>query len=82
MRVSVHNKVLMWCGKNLFGLYILQRIPMIVLKEVGLASYNKYLFFFASLAITVPLAWLFEKYTGKLWGLITSPKRKQEKKTA
>ncbi len=76
MRVSFHNKILMWCGKNLFGLYILQRIPMIVFKAIGVADFNVYLYFVLCIAVTVPMAWIFEKYTGKLWKIITSPKKK------
>lgn len=78
MRVSVHNKVLTWCGKNLFGLYILQRIPMIVFKEIGVADFNIYLYFVLNLAVTVVLAWAFEKYVGKLWVIITAPKKKAD----
>ena len=76
MRVSFHNKILAWCGKNLFGLYIMQRIPMMIFKETGVADFNVYLYFVLCVAVTVPVAWLFEKYTGKLWNLITSPKKK------
>lgn len=76
MRVSFHNKILMWCGKNLFGLYIMQRIPMIVFKAIGVADFNVYLYFVLCVAVTVPVAWAFEKYTGKLWSIITSPKKK------
>ena len=82
MRVSLNNAVLRWCGKNLFGLYILQRIPMMIFKQVGLASYDVYLYFIACLVVTVVMAWLFEKYVGKLWKLISSPKKKNEIKTA
>lgn len=76
MRVSLNNAVLRWCGKNLFGLYILQRIPMVVFREIGVADFNIYVYFVLSLAVTVLLAWLFDKYVGKLWSLLTSPKRK------
>lgn len=76
MRVSLHNKFLMWCGKNLFGLYIMQRIPMIIFKAVGVADFNVYLYFILCAAVTVPVAWVFEKYTGKLWKIITSPRKK------
>ena len=76
MRVSFHNKILVWCGKNLFGLYIMQRIPMIIFKSLGVADFNVYVYFVLCVAVTVPVAWLFEKYTGKLWNLITSPKKK------
>lgn len=76
MRVSLHNKVLKWCGQHLFGLYILQRIPMIIFREIGVAELNIYLYFVLCVAVTVPMAWLFEKYTGKLWNLIAAPKKK------
>jgi len=76
MRISFHNKILMWCGKNLFGLYIMQRIPMIILRAIGVADFNVYLYFVLCAVITVPVAWAFEKYTGKLWKIITTPKKK------
>lgn len=75
MRVSINNKVLRWCGKHLFGLYILQRIPMIVFREIGLSDYNIYLYFIVCLAVTVVIAWLFEKYVGKLWSFIVKPRK-------
>ena len=76
MRVSFHNKILKWCGQHLFGLYILQRIPMIVFSKLGVADFNIYLYFVLCLAVTIPFAWAFEKYTGKLWAVITSQKKK------
>lgn len=30
MKFSINNPILVWCGKNLFPLYIYQRIPMII----------------------------------------------------
>lgn len=76
MRVSFHNKILVWCGKNLFGLYIMQRIPMMIFRSLGVADFNIYVYFVLCVAVTVPVAWVFEKYTGKLWNLITSPRKK------
>ncbi len=78
MRVSFHNKILMWCGKNLFGLYMMQRIPMIIFKAVGVADFNVYLYFILCVAVTVPVAWGFEKYTGKMWKIISTPKKKTQ----
>lgn len=79
MRVSIGNAVLRWCGKNLFGLYILQRLPMIVFEQIGVADFNIYLYFVLCFAVTVLLAWLFDKYVGKLWKLlITKKKNKKE----
>lgn len=34
MKFSIESKFLVWCGKNLFPLYIYQRIPMIILATV------------------------------------------------
>ena len=76
MHVSFHNKMLRWCGQHLFGIYILQRIPMVVFRKLGLADFNIYLYFLFCLAVTIPFAWVFEKYTGKLWSAITSQKKK------
>lgn len=78
MRISFHNKILMWCGKNLFGLYIMQRIPMIIFKAVGVADFNVYLYFVLCVIVTVPVAWAFEKITGKLWKIISTPKKKTQ----
>lgn len=75
MHVSLNNKILRFCGQHLFSLYILQRIPMMVLKHFGLADFNIYIYFIACLAVTVIMAYFFEKYTGKLWRLITEPKK-------
>ncbi|MBR2730884.1 MAG: acyltransferase [Clostridia bacterium] len=33
MRVQINNAALRWCGKRVFGIYILQRIPMILLAK-------------------------------------------------
>ena len=74
MRVSLNNAVLRWCGQHLFGLYILQRLPMIAFKALKMDEFNIYLYFVLCLAVTVFMAWLFEKYVGKLWKMLTSPK--------
>lgn len=66
MRVKLDSSVLLWCGQNLLGLYILQRIPMILCKEWGLTS-NPYLSFFVCAVVTITLAALFRKYViGKI----------------
>lgn len=33
-RISLTNRILMWCGASLFPLYIYQRLPMIIFSEV------------------------------------------------
>ncbi len=65
MRISVNNGILQWFGKRVFGIYILQRIPMMVLSHFGMND-KPFLFAAASLAITVVLAEIFERAMDKL----------------
>lgn len=67
MKVSIDNKYLRWCGEHLFGIYILQRLPMIIFKEMGISNFNIYLYFVLCLITTVFLAYVYEKYAGMLW---------------
>lgn len=66
MKVSICNPVLEWFGKHVFSIYILQRIPMIVLSRIGLIEAHKYLSLIAVFALTIPLAIVFDKVTGAL----------------
>ncbi|MDE6519953.1 MAG: hypothetical protein K2K91_05760 [Ruminococcus sp.] len=61
MRVKSGNLVLEWCGKNLLGLYILQRIPMILFKRIDAVSSNTYVYCAACLAVTLILTIAFQK---------------------
>ncbi len=65
MRISINNKVLQWFGKRVFGIYILQRIPMMILSYFG-ANENPVLFTAASFALTIVLAEIFERAMDKL----------------
>jgi len=64
MKVSVNNKILQFFGKHLFAIYILQRLPMLVLTRIGFGS--PYLFILISFAVTVVLAVLFDLMLGKI----------------
>ncbi len=65
MRVSINNGILRWFGKRVFGIYILQRIPMIILSHFGVND-RPFLFAAACFAITVVLAEIFERAMDKL----------------
>lgn len=67
MRISIGNKVLSWCGKYLFEIYILQRIPMKLLKSFDIAQDNIYVYFVLCAVITVVLAVAFSFVTDKAW---------------
>lgn len=56
LKVRFGNPILSFLGKYVFEIYILQRIPMIVLKNL---IPDKYVYFIACFAATIPLALLF-----------------------
>lgn len=60
LKVSSGNKVLAYCGRHVFSLYILQRIPMICLKRVDWFVQHKYCYFAAALAATLVLSFVFD----------------------
>lgn len=69
MKIKVNNAVLIWSGKNLFPLYIYQRIPMIILSSICggafVASYPV-LYTFACLLITLLFAHFYKYWAIKL----------------
>ena len=54
--LSMNNVLLEWMGKNLFPLYIFQRLPMILLNKIQYMHNNPYIFFIASFMITIIIA--------------------------
>lgn len=69
MKVSINNGILQWFGTHVFSVYILQRIPMIVLSHFGLNE-KKYAFVAMSFLITIVLAVFFDAAMAKLDGVI------------
>ena len=63
MKIRVYNPVLEWFGKHVFSIYILQRIPMIILDRFGFIDGHKYMCLMAVFALTIPFALAFEKVT-------------------
>ena len=63
MKVRIYNMILEWFGMHVFSIYILQRLPMILLDRTGLIDSHKYLCLIAVFALTIPLAIAFEKAT-------------------
>ena len=66
MKCSIRSHLLEWLGMHVFGIYILQRIPMNLLQRVGLTEGHKYACFVFSLASTVFLAALFRIITERI----------------
>lgn len=59
MKVKVDNSILRFMGNYLFPIYILQRIPMIVMDKIGLK--NPIIFTAVAIVITIPLAVIFDR---------------------
>lgn len=71
MKLCIYNEILEWLGRHIFGIYILQRLPMTVLDQLGYIENHKYLSLIVVMAVTFVIAELFQKYTGKLIYVIT-----------
>lgn len=74
MKISFCNPVLVWFGNHVFSVFILQRLPMIVLKEIGFGRNHKYMFLIITILVTILLAMLFDYLTGKMWEKIQNKK--------
>jgi len=76
MKVKIGNRILEFFGSHVFSIYILQRLPMIVLQKLGLAAQSKYVFVVVCFVITVALAVVFDKLMAKLDGVLFDRKKK------
>lgn len=66
MRVKIESKALSWFGAQVFGIYILQRLPMNFGKSLHWNEQNIYLYFLFCLVVTLLLAVAFNKVTAWL----------------
>lgn len=65
MKFEIKNPVLIYCGQHLQGLFLLHRIPMIVLQkyfDTGSESPERYLYFALCVALTFPLETVFSRW--------------------
>lgn len=74
MTVQIHNKILYFFGRHLFSIYILQRLPMLVMLHFGWDQYP-YLFVLVSFAVTVPMSVAFDLLLEKADALIFKKKK-------
>lgn len=59
MKLICRSRILIWIGQNAFWIYILQRLPMQVLKKHTDIEKSKFPYFILCLGITLLLAWAF-----------------------
>lgn len=75
MKVKIESNLLKWLGEHIFSIYILQRIPMLILSYFGVAARHKYIFILVSIIISCAIAEIFDVFTGKLSKAIWKPKK-------
>ena len=73
MKVQIRSTVLDWFGSHIFSFFILQRIPMIALKQLGFAS-KPHFFLVICFFATVLMATFFDLFIGKCNSLIFKKK--------
>ena len=74
MKVKIGNKAVCFAGALTFWIYILQRLPYILLKKAGLVNVDPYLYIAVCIAVTIPLAFGADKLVAKLDSLIWKKK--------
>lgn len=71
MKIKIGNPVLEWFGKHIFSVYILQRIPMMILDYCGCIDSHRYMSLIIAIVTTALMAIIFEYATDKI---IAAPK--------
>ena len=69
MKIQINNSLLIWAGKNLFPLYIYQRIPMIIFSSINggtFVSSYPVLYTFLCLLTTLLFAYFYKFWAVKL----------------
>lgn len=74
MKVKISSNILAWFGEHLFGIYILHRIPMIIMAEYGISERHKYAFLIIAFPVAAASAAIFDYLTGKLSNKIWNKK--------
>jgi fucose 4-O-acetylase-like acetyltransferase len=70
MKIRIKSFVFSWLGEHIFSVYMLQRIPMTILKLIGFPNEYKYLFVIISMIVSIPLAIAFDFCIKKLWSKV------------
>lgn len=58
-KFKIKNIVLEWIGKNLFPMYIFQRLPMMILNKDEFMYNNPYIFFVTAFVLTVIITFIY-----------------------
>lgn len=77
MKVNIKSSILDWFGQHIFSFFILQRIPMLLLKHYGFAK-EPYFFIIVSFFMTIFLSVIFDAAIDKLDSIVFKPRKKKE----
>lgn len=78
MKFSLDNPLLQFLGRHIFGMYILQRLPMIALRHLGIFQNNTVTLMVVCFLITCILTLLFERFLKKMDQLLFCVRNQQE----
>ena len=79
MKIKIGNRLLAFFGAHVFSMYILQRIPMLLLTQIGYQQAHPYRFVTACFAATLVLSVAFDFCTDKLDAVLFRPRKPKEK---
>lgn len=78
MKVKIVSRLFDWFGKHVFEVYVLQRLPMNLLKHFNYIGRHKYSCFVLCLICTVLLAEIFSRVTAVINSKLIAPKKGKE----
>lgn len=77
MKVNIRSTILDWFGEHIFSFFILQRIPMLILREFNL-HINQIFFVIVSFIATIFLSVVFDEVMAKLDSVIFKKRTKKK----
>ena len=66
MKIQIKSKVLDWFGNHVFSVYIMQRIPMIMLEHIGVTAKYPYMSVIMAFVLTIMVSMIFENIVKKV----------------
>lgn len=77
MKIQIRSTILDWFSQHIFSFFILQRIPMLLLRHYGYA-HEPYFYVIMCFFITVVMSMFFDAVMDKLDSFIFKPRKKKE----
>lgn len=68
MKIRLNSPILSFCGRQVFGIYVFQRLPMWIFKGTAVAS-NRYVYFCICLALTFVFSVVFDFAFSRVWNI-------------